>query len=631
MTPHRIFISGGAGVIGRELVELLHRAGHALLVGDLKARPAEWPPAIRYRQGDLNHLTRAELESFAPTAFVHLAATFEHSTETYGFRPESFAHDVALSHHLMTLARDLSSLRRLIFASSYLVYDPRLYTFDVPQTKARRLRVGDPIDPRSLAGMAKLAQEIELRFLAGLRQDGFTSAAARIFRAFGRGSHCDISRWIRQLLAGEAIQVHRPGGMDDYIYAGEAARGLEQLLDHPEITGVINLGSGRARMVSEVVEVLRQHFPSMRVEERESDIPYEASQADMDAFRSATGWVPEHNLEECIPLVVEHERAALGRAEAGRAPCHLLISSVSGKVPLIQAVRKAAAKLRPDIVVEGGDAAPSPVGAHFVDRFWHMPRLDELTVAQLIAHCHEAGVRLIVPSRDGELAWYAAAASELATAGIHVMVSAPEAIDACVDKLRFAELPGTIPTHRELPGSATGSWVVKERFGAGSRSLGLNLTPDQARGHAAGLSEPIFQPHIAGHEVSADVYVDRLRRVKGVVVRTRDMVVNGESRITTTLEAPQVEAACRRVVSLLPFYGHLVFQAIIDGTGGVQLIECNARFGGASTLSLAAGLDTFYWLLLEAEGADLAEYPFTYDARRPLRQVRHASDLVIPA
>lgn len=631
MTPQRIFISGGAGVIGRELVELLNGAGHALFVGDLKARPAGWSPAIRYRQGDLNHLSQAELESFAPTAFIHLAATFERSTETYGFWAENFAHNVALSHHLMTVAKDLPSLRRVIFASSYLIYDPRLYTFDVPQTSARRLRVGDPIDPRNLTGMAKLAHEIELRFLAGFRQEQFTSVIARIFRGYGRGSHCVISRWIRQLLAGEAIQVYRPEGMFDYIYAGETAKGLERLLEHPEIAGVINLGNDRARKVSEVVEVLRRHFPAMRVEERESDLPYEASQADMDAFRAATGWVPERDLEECIPLIVEHERAALGKAEAGRAPPHVLVGSVSGKVPLIRAVKQAADKLCPGILVEGGDAAASPIGAHFVDQFWHMPHMNELTVAELIAHCRAAGIRVIVPTRDGELAWYAAAASELAAAGIHVMVSGREAIDACVDKLRFAELPGTIPTHRELPVSATGRWVVKERFGAGSRSLGLNLTPEEARAHGAKLSEPVFQPYVAGREVSVDVYVDRQRRVKGVVVRTRDTVVNGESQITTTLEAPQGEAACRRVISLLPFYGHLVFQAIIDEAGGVHLIECNARFGGASTLSLAAGLDTFYWLLLESEGADLAEYPFTYDARRPLRQVRHASDLVVPA
>jgi carbamoyl-phosphate synthase large subunit len=631
MTPGRVFISGGGGVIGRELVELLHGAGHTLFVGDLKARPAGWSPAIRYRQGDLNHLTLAELESFAPTAFIHLAATFERSTETYGFWTESFAHNVALSHHLMTLAKDLPSLRRVIFASSYLIYDPRLYTFDETQTRARRLRVGDPIDPRNLTGMAKLAHEIELRFLDGFRRDQFTSVAARIFRGYGRGSRCVISRWIRQLLAGEAIQVYRPEGMFDFIYAGETARGLERLLERPEITGVMNLGSDRARRVSEVVEVLRRHFPGMAIEERESDIRYEASQADMDAFRAATGWVPERNLEECIPLVIEHERAAIRDAAVVPAARHVLIGSVAGKVPLIAAVRQAAAKLRPGILVEGGDAAASPIGAHFVDRFWRMPPLNELTVAALIAHCREAGIGVIVPTRDGELAWYAAAASELAAAGVHVMVSGGEAVEACVDKLRFADLPGTIPTHRELPVAATGRWVVKERFGAGSRSLGLNLGPEEARAHAARLSEPVFQPYVAGREVSVDAYVDRRRRVKGVVVRTRDTVVNGESQVTTTLEAPQCEAACRRVIALLPFYGHLVFQAIVDDAGGVHLIECNARFGGASTLSVAAGLDTFYWLLLEAEGADLAEYPFTYDARTPLRQVRHAADLVVPA
>ena len=625
MNPQRIFISGGAGVIGRELVALLARAGHELFVGDLEPRPRDWPAAVRYRQGDLNYLTEPEIQSFGPTVFVHLAATFERSTETYAFWSENFAHNVRLSHHLMTVLKDCPTLKRVIFASSYLIYDPRLYTFDTPQPSARRLLVGDPIDPRNLTGIAKLSHEMELRFLSGFRRQQFSTAIVRIFRGYGRGSDCIISRWIRKLLAGETIQVYRPEGLFDYIYAGETAEGLKRLLDHPEISGVINLGSDRARRVSEVVDVLRSHFPAMKVEECASDIGYEASQADMDAFRAATGWAPTRNLEECIPWVIAHERSA--PASQTRKPAGILISSVSGKVPLINAVNQAAKKLGGDLV-EGGDAAADPLGRHFVDRFWRMPNLRDLTVETLIAHCRETGVGIIIPTRDGELSWYAAAAQKLAAADIHVMISAPEAIEHCVDKLRFAKLPGAISAHTELTAEATGRWVVKERFGAGSRSIGLDLSPDEARAHARLLTSPIFQPFLTGREVSADMYIDRKGRLKGVVVRTRDLVTNGESQITTTLDAPAVEDACRKAIAGLSFYGHLVFQAIIDSSGAVHLIECNARFGGASTLSASAGLDTFYWLLLESNGADLAEYPCTYDPRRPLRQIRHAQDIV---
>lgn len=630
MSMERIFISGGAGVIGRELVPLLCATGHEVMVGDMEPRPADWAPEIRYRQGDLNHATEAELAAFAPTVFVHLAATFERSTETYGFWQENYAHNVGLSHHLMTLLKDSPSLRRVVFASSYLIYDPALYTFTAPQSAARRLKESDPIYPRNLTGMAKLAHEIELRFLAGFKREQFTSAIARIYRGYGCGSDCVISRWIRKLLAGQAIQVYRPEGMFDYIYAGETAKGLAQLIAHPEVTGIVNLGSDRARRVSEVVEVLRRHFPAMRVETCDSDIPYEASQANMEAFRAATGWMPERNLEECIPLVIAHERDALAAGPAPKGGA-VMISSAAGKIPLIHAVRHGAAKLGPGFTIEAADASAAPLGAHFADRFWQMPMLKDLSIDALLAHCRDNGVRAIIPTRDGELAWFSAAAARLEKEGISVMISKPDAIACCVDKLRFGFLPGAIPATLELPEEATGRWVVKERFGAGSRAIGVNLSAAEAKAHAQKLTAPIFQPYIAGREVSIDVYVTRQGRIKGCVVRTRDIVVNGESQITTTLDAPAVEAACRRIAGQLPFYGHLVFQAIVDAAGAVHVIECNARFGGASTLSVAAGLDSFYWFLLEASGANLGDYPCTYNPNRPLRQIRCPSDVVLSA
>src|SRR5688572_28017290 len=150
MQGKRVFVSGGAGVIGLEMIPLLVARGAEVLVGDLKPRPASFPAGVGYRQGDLNLITQDELAAFAPDVFIHLAATFERSTETYGFWEENFWHNVRLSHHLMTVAKDLPSLRRVVFASSYLIYDPVLYQFDSAQAGAVALSETDAILPRNL-------------------------------------------------------------------------------------------------------------------------------------------------------------------------------------------------------------------------------------------------------------------------------------------------------------------------------------------------------------------------------------------------------------------------------------------------------------------------------------------------
>ncbi|HEY9218024.1 MAG TPA: NAD-dependent epimerase/dehydratase family protein, partial [Phenylobacterium sp.] len=242
----RVFVTGGAGVIGDTLVRALHAEGANVLVGDLKPRPSDWPGDIAYRQGDLNDLQAWELAAFAPTVIFHLAATFERSVETFEFWDENFRHNLRLSHHLGGLMRGCAGLRRVVFASSYLVYDPDTYIFDHPADAPVILSEEHRIQPRNLCGGAKLIHELELSFLQHFDQTQFTAAAARIFRSYGRGSRDVISRWVRAALKGEPIDVFNPEGLFDYVYADDVAEGLLRLglSDH---VGALNLTRGRAR------------------------------------------------------------------------------------------------------------------------------------------------------------------------------------------------------------------------------------------------------------------------------------------------------------------------------------------------------------------------------------------------
>ena len=198
----RVFVSGGAGVIGMELIPKLSALGAKVLVGDLKPRPKHLSKDVQYWQGDLNTMKAHEFEAFSPDLFIHLAATFERSAESYEFWSDNFRHNIQLSHHLMTLAKDSPGLKRVVFASSYLIYHSALYQFPDARSTAVSLVETDPVSPRNLTGMAKLAHEIELSFLEPFRSAQFSSVCARIFRGYGRGSRDVISRWVRLLLDG---------------------------------------------------------------------------------------------------------------------------------------------------------------------------------------------------------------------------------------------------------------------------------------------------------------------------------------------------------------------------------------------------------------------------------------------
>lgn len=634
MQGRRVFVSGGAGVIGQEMVVRLVERGANVLVGDLQQRPASFGKSVRYRQGDLNTMTQGELEAFAPEIFFHLAATFERSVEAYQFWEENFWHNVRLSHHLMTLAKDLPSLRRVVFASSYLIYEPSLYQFSSARDAAVALTEDQPIHPRNLTGMAKLAHEIELRFLDQYRSRQFSTACARIYRGYGRGSRDVISRWVRDLIAGKPITVYRPEGIFDYIYAADSAEGLIRLGAADDVRGIINLGTGWGRRVQHVVDVLRAHFHEMRVETVDSDIPFEASQANMTAYREAIGWVPEYDLEQAIPEIIAYERERMSHESTPAQPLRgVLVSSSSKKVPLVRATIDAARRIHPDCRVIAGDISEEVITRYVADEFWKMPRITDATIDELIAGCKEREISVVIPTRDGELGFWAAHRERLAREGIQVVVSPSEAVACCVDKLAFNRFGAErglpfIPTSQRVDEVGDGPYVVKERYGAGARQIGMNLDRDAAIAYATSLEDPIFQPYISGRELSIDAWLDRKHRVKGIVLRTRDQVVAGESQVTTTFQDAKIEVTAKTILEALSLSGPVVMQALLDDARDLHVIECNARFGGASTTSISAGLDSLYWSLLEASGTDVAEYPFD---RLPseVRQVRVPQDVTL--
>ncbi len=626
-----VFISGGAGVIGTEMVQLLVNDGAEVMVGDLKPIPVNFPREVLYRQGDLNYMTQIEIDSFNPEYFIHLAATFERSEETYGHWEENFQHNILLSHHLLTLMRNVPAMKRIVNASSYLIYDKVNYQFETPRNEPVRLKETDTINPRNLTGLAKLSSEIELDFLSIFKSDTFTSVSARIYRGYGKNSRDVISRWVRSLLNNEKITVYNPTGFFDYIYAQDTARGLLNLAQ-TDYTGIVNLGTGKARQVNDIVKVLQQHFPSIEIEFKEQiGELIEASEANVELLKSLTNWVPGRALEDTIPDIIEFEKNRNEDTSINYG--NILITSASKKIPLIQAVQSAANKIHASIKVVSADASDECLGKYFTDDFWQIPRISEIKLNQFIEECKLRNIQLIIPSRDGELEFFALNKEQFTAAGIHVMISKHESIDLCVDKLHFydnnLELKSQIvPAVLSITELNSPKYVVKERYGAGSLSIGLNLTKDEAIEHAKTLNSPIYQPFLSGVELSIDGYIDLKGNVKGIVMRQRNLVVNGESQITTSLIDAELERKFIAIIEKLKLYGHIILQAIIDDSGAINIIECNPRFGGASTLSLKCGLDSFYWVYLESNEVDIENYPF-YKATKPVKQIRFPSDFYI--
>jgi carbamoyl-phosphate synthase large subunit len=111
-------------------------------------------------------------------------------------------------------------------------------------------------------------------------------------------------------------------------------------------------------------------------------------------------------------------------------------------------------------------------------------------------------------------------------------------------------------------------------------------------------------------------------------VRRRDKVVSGESQVTTTWRDTEIEAQSEEILGRLRLSGPVVMQAILSPNDSMQVIECNARFGGASTASIAVGLDLLYWSILERREPGLPLPQFSRRAGE-IRQIRVPHDIVL--
>jgi len=309
---------------------------------------------------------------------------------------------------------------------------------------------------------------------------------------------------------------------------------------------------------------------------------------------------------------------------------NVLVSSASEKTPLIKAMKEAVKRTPYFKLVIAGDLDPNALTKYVADDFWVMPQTKEEHLEYLIRGCKERGISCVFPTRDRELLFWAQTKLLFSKAKIEVIVSPKSSIDICLDKLKFSQFGmdnnlNFIPTSTNLDSLEGQFFVVKERFGAGSKKIGLNLNYEKAMIWSNELVCPIFQPFISGMEISVDAWLSRESMVKGIILRTRDVVFSGESKVSTTFTDSEIEKDITLILEKLKLTGPVNLQALIDEGKNIHVIECNCRFGGASTLSIQAGLDGLYWSLQEALGEDVEKIKFNR-IKGKVRQIRMPED-----
>ena len=307
----------------------------------------------------------------------------------------------------------------------------------------------------------------------------------------------------------------------------------------------------------------------------------------------------------------------------GTSVPRILFSSLSSKIALYDAVLRQAKSFHPSASLVGADCNKNCTGANSVKSFMVLPKLRELNDDDLIAFLSKAGVTHILPTRDGELRYWSSRTNLLLAHNVMFLGSTLNAVNICEDKFIFFQEVSpsglkVIPCFQSPDDSGFEKWVVKERRGSGSKGILISVDKFRAEEFGASLREPIYQPYIAGKEFTAEGWINSNGECMAVLLRWRDKVVNGESFVSTTFRNTDWENKIKTLFSSINgLKGHCLGQFIVDHDENLNLVEINPRLGGASPLSLSAGMNSILWSLWEETGDHSLEPDF-----QPLPGVR---------
>lgn len=314
---------------------------------------------------------------------------------------------------------------------------------------------------------------------------------------------------------------------------------------------------------------------------------------------------------------------------------NILITSASRKVSLIRAFQQALAQ-------EGGgkviavDASPLAPSLYLADEHYLVPPSHKPEfLAIMLRLCAQLNIKLLIPTRDEELPFFAEHKEKFADVGTFVMVSDPTIVRICQDKklfIKFCQENGfaTPKSYQsvDLAVSIEFPLFVKPQHGKGGRQAIRVNSKEELELILKQIPDAIFQEFVRAPEYTIDLFADFSGRVISVVPRERIHIFGGESFVSKTSKNPALIQEAIQLATKLGLIGHNTIQCFLDDNI-VKFMEVNPRFGGAAHLGFAAGAPTPLFLVKLLKGETLE--PRIGEFKDNYVMLRYTEDLFLDA
>lgn len=305
-------VTGGAGFIGSAVIARLNAAGiHNIIVVDNLAHSHKWKNLVNLRYEDYFHrntfmdLLLEEALPFETEAIIHMGACSATTETDADFLMENnYRYSVTLARYALHCGA------RFIGASSAATYGDGTLGFSDEDSLTPRLR------PLNMYGYSK-----QLVDLWALREGLLgTLVSLKFFNVFGPNEYhkgtmrsvvCKAYEQITQTGSLKLFRSHHPEyahgeQLRDFIYVRDCTEIIWWLLQHPEVNGIFNVGTGISRTWNDLAAAV---FTAMKRPENiiYTDMPEQLrdayqyyTQASMDKLHAAGCPVQPRTLEDAV-------------------------------------------------------------------------------------------------------------------------------------------------------------------------------------------------------------------------------------------------------------------------------------------------------------------------------------------
>lgn len=291
----RALVTGGAGFIGSNLVELLLADGHEVVVlDDLSSGYAEnLRPEAEFVNGDVSAPDVVASAARGCEVIWHLAASVG-NTRSIDNPVRDSEINVIGTLRVLEAARQ-HGINRVVASSSAGIFG---------ELKTLPIAEDHPQDPDSPYGASKLAAE--KMCLVYNKLYGMQNVALRYFNVFGVRQRYDaygnvIPIFAEKMLRHQPVTIFGDGEQTrDFVHATDVARGNYLAGTSESAAGAFNLGSGSRVSINELArmmaEMIAEPVEIVHGAPRPGDV--RDSLADVSAAGLAFGFKPSVKLEE---------------------------------------------------------------------------------------------------------------------------------------------------------------------------------------------------------------------------------------------------------------------------------------------------------------------------------------------